>query len=151
MHQYETILIIDPNIESEASEALVDNVKNLITNDGGVISKTENWGKKKLAYEIKGNKDGLYVLLRYEANPNLIQRLERYFVLNEQIIKYLTVRAEKLPEPRQKEISIRKFEEEEEDFIQEDFEYESDDEDMDEDVDSEDEDSEFEYYEEDEE
>ncbi len=139
MHQYETILIINPNNESDAVETLVDNVKNLITNDGGAISKTENWGRKKLAYEIKGNKDGIYILLRYEANPTLIQRLERYFVLNEQIIKYLTVRAEKLPEPRQKEISIRKFEEEEEEeFAQEDYDFEDDDID---------EDSEFEYYE----
>ncbi len=139
MHQYETILIINPNNESDAVEALVDNVKNLITNDGGAISKTENWGRKKLAYEIKGNKDGIYILLRYEANPTLIQRLERYFVLNEQIIKYLTVRAEKLPEPRQKEISIRKFEEEEEEeFAPEDYDFEDDDID---------EDSEFEYYE----
>lgn len=143
MHQYETILIINPNNESEAIEKLVENVKSLITNDGGVISKTEDWGRKKLAYEIKGNKEGIYILLRYEANPTLIQRLERYFVLNEQIIKYLTVRAEKLPEPRQKEISIRKFEEEEEEeFMQEDFDYEGDDVD---------EDSEFEYYEEDDE
>lgn len=120
MNQYETIVVINPNVESESVEKIIGDIEELMSGDGGKVTKLENWGKRRLAYEVKGNKDGIYVLLNFEAEPKLIQRLERYFILNEQIIKYMTVRAENLPEPRRREVSRRKFDEEDE-FLQKDF------------------------------
>jgi len=139
LNKYETIVIINANAETETVDKIIADLQNLITSDesGGKISKLENWGKKKLAYEIKRNKEGVYVLIDYELDPKFIQRFERYCILNEQVLKFMTVRAEDLPEPRKKEISKAKFEDDG-DFIQprftnyddddDDFSYDDDDE-----------------------
>jgi len=133
LNKYETIIIINPNAETEIVDKITTDVQNLITGDGGegTVTKLENWGKKKLAYDIKRNKEGVYVLVDYDLDPKLVQRLERYFSLNEQIIKYMTVRAEDIPEPRKKEIS-KIAREENDDFIKPGFvNYDDDDDDDD--------------------
>ena len=99
MNQYETIIIIDPNIEAEDVEGIVDEVQNLISGSGGEEIKVDKWGKRRLAYEVMGNRDGIYVLINYTAESEFVRRLARYCGLTEQIIKYMTVRAEVLPEP----------------------------------------------------
>lgn len=98
MNKYETIFITDPDIASENVDEIIEEVQNLISGSGGEVEKLDNWGKKRLAYEVRGNKDGNYVLISFNADPQFIQRLERYYGLTEQIIKHMTVRAEKLPE-----------------------------------------------------
>ena len=98
MNRYETIFIIDPNVETEDAEGIIEDVQNLISGSGGQVSKVDNWGKRRLAYEVKGNRDGIYVLVRFESDPQFIQRLARYYGLTEQVIKYMTVRADDLPE-----------------------------------------------------
>jgi small subunit ribosomal protein S6 len=100
LNKYETIFIISPDAESEVVERIIDQVQNLISEGGGVVTKVDNWGKKRLAYEVRGNKDGIYVIVTLEAGPQIIPNLARYYGLDEQIIKYMTVRAEKIPEPR---------------------------------------------------
>ena len=99
MNQYETIIIIDPNVEEENAEGIIDEVHNLISGSGGEEIEVDRWGKKRLAYEVLGNRDGIYVLINYNAEPEFVRRLARYCELTEQIIKYMTVRAEDLPEP----------------------------------------------------
>lgn len=98
LNQYETVIIVNPNAEEEVVERITNDVQELITSSGGVISKVDNWGKRRLAYEVQKNRDGIYVLINFEAEPELIQRLARYYGLDEQVIKYMTVRAEDLPE-----------------------------------------------------
>ena len=110
MNKYETVLIIDPNAESGDIERIMEDVQNLISGSGGEVIKVDRWGKKRLAYEVKGNRDGYYGLINFEAEPQFIQRLGRYYGLTDQVIKYMTVRAGKLSEPR------RKADEDEEDF-----------------------------------
>ena len=87
MNQYETVIIVNPNAEEEVVERITNDVQELISSSGGVISKVDNWGKRRI-----------YVLINFEAEPELIQRLARYYGLDEQVIKYMTVRAEDLPE-----------------------------------------------------
>ena len=101
MNQYETIIIIDPNVEEENIEGIIDEVQNLISGSGGEEIKVDKWGKRRLAYEVQGNRDGIYVLIDYMAESEFIRRLARYCGLTEQIIKYMTVRAENLPEPEE--------------------------------------------------
>lgn len=116
MNKYETIIIIDPNAEKDVVDKIISDVIGIISDDGvGIITKNDNWGKKKLAYEIKGNKEGIYVLIDYETTSQKIQRLERYCSLSEIVLKSMTVRAEDLPEPRQREITKPTFEDEDED------------------------------------
>jgi len=141
LNKYETIIIINPNADTETVDKITTELQNMITGDGtgGVITKLENWGKRKLAYDIKRNKEGIYVLLDYETDPKIIQRIERYCILSEPIIKHMTVRAEDIPEPRTKEITKPIFDEDEDDFTQVDFkDYDEDEEDIDYDDDEED-------------
>ena len=134
MNKYETVIIVDPNTEAEVVERITNDVKEIITNSGGTIDKVDNWGKKRLAYEVQGNRDGIYVLINFESDPNLIQSLARSYGLTEQIIKYMTVRAENLPEistEARKKADDEDDEDDESSFDDEDEDDEEDDDDED--------------------
>ena len=68
-------------------------IRDRINNDGKV-EKVEELGKKRLAYEVKKNKEGYYVVINFEANPELISELERNYRIMDEVIKFITVRAE---------------------------------------------------------
>ena len=125
MNQYETIFIIDPNLVSESVESIIEDVQNLISGSGGEVTKVDRWGKKRLAYEVKGHKDGNYVVINFESDPQFIQRLGRYYGLTEQIIKNMTVRAEDLPEIKGRS-DKDKDEDEDDEFSYEDSEIDDD-------------------------
>ena len=90
MHKYETIIIINPNADEDKVKTLTDRYSDMI-NKEGKIEKVDNVGKKKLAYEVKKNSEGIYVVFYYEANPSLIAELERNFRITDDVIKYLTI------------------------------------------------------------
>jgi len=90
MHKYETVIIINPNAEEDTVKTLTDRYSDMI-NKEGKIEKVDNLGKKKLAYEVKKNAEGIYVVFYYEANPSLIAELERNFRITDDVIKYLTI------------------------------------------------------------
>ena len=69
LNQYETVIIIDPNAEEEVVERITNDVQELISSSGGVITKVDNWGKRRLAYEVQRNRDGIYVLINFESEP----------------------------------------------------------------------------------
>ncbi len=91
MNKYETVFIINPNVEEEGIKALVDKFSNVINNDGKVES-VENLGKKKLAYEVKKNSEGTYMLINFEAAPSLVAELERVYRITDEVIKFIVVR-----------------------------------------------------------
>ena len=93
MNKYESVIIINPNLENESIKGLIDKFSSLINTDGKVDS-VEEIGKKKLAYEIKKNKEGYYVLYKFEANPNLISELERVYRITDEVIKFIVVKEE---------------------------------------------------------
>ena len=93
MNKYESVIIINPNLEEEAIKTLTEKFSNLINTDGNVSS-VEELGKKKLAYEINKNKEGYYVVYKFEANPNLIQELERVYRITDEVIKFIVVKEE---------------------------------------------------------
>ena len=86
MNKYESVIIINPNLESEAIKALIEKISNLINNNGKVSS-VEEIGKKKLAYEIKKNKEGYYIIIKFEANPEFISELERVYRITDEVMK----------------------------------------------------------------
>ena len=92
MQLYESIFIIHPELREEEVEEQTKRVENLITRLGGEISKTERWGKKRLAYAVNKHRYGFYVLMRLRANPGVLQELERHYRLTEAIIKSLVIR-----------------------------------------------------------
>lgn len=93
MNKYESVIIINPNLEEEAIKALIEKISNLINTDGKVSS-VEEVGKKKLAYEIKKNKEGFYVVFKFEANPELITELERVYRITDEVIKFIVIKEE---------------------------------------------------------
>ena len=91
MNKYETVFIINPNLEDDAIKALIEKFSKLINNDGKVEEVSE-MGKKRLAYEIKKNKEGYYVSINFEAKPELIEELERIYRITDEIIKFIVVK-----------------------------------------------------------
>ncbi len=91
MNKYETVFIINPSIEDDGVKALIEKFSNLINNDGKV-EEVKELGKKKLAYEIKKNKEGNYVAINFEANPELIKELERVYRITDEVIKFIVVK-----------------------------------------------------------
>ena len=94
MNKYESVIIIDPNCTDEAVKALEEKVTGLI-NENGKVESVENMGKKKLAYEIKKNKEATYLLFNFEAKPGSIAELERNYRITDEILKFIVVRKEK--------------------------------------------------------
>ena len=91
MNKYESVIIINPNVEETALKALIEKFQTLINTDGKVEQVNE-LGKKKLAYEIKKNKEGYYVVYDFEANPGLIAELERNYRITDEVIKFIVVK-----------------------------------------------------------
>jgi small subunit ribosomal protein S6 len=100
LNEYETIFIIRPDVETEDVDRITQQVQDLISDNGGVVTRVNNWGKKRLAYEVAGNRDGIYVIINLEAEPQIVPALGRYYGLDEQIIKHMTIKAENLLESR---------------------------------------------------
>lgn len=92
MRKYETMYIIKPDIEQEITKELVEKFQNIITDNGGEIEKLTETGKRRLAYEINDYKEGYYVLVNFQAEPNAIEELERVFRITENVIRYLIIK-----------------------------------------------------------
>lgn len=91
MNKYESIIIINPNVDEEGMKALISRFTDLINSDGKV-EKVDELGKKKLAYEVKKNEEGFYVVFYFEANTNLIAELERNYRITDEVIKFMTIK-----------------------------------------------------------
>lgn len=93
MNKYESVVIINPSLEAEAIKALISKISDLI-NTNGKVDSVEELGNKKLAYEIKKNKEGYYVIFKFEAKPELITELERVYRITDEVIKFIVVKEE---------------------------------------------------------
>ena len=93
MNKYESVIIINPNVDEEGIKTLVKKFTDLINNDGK-LEKADELGLKKLAYEVRKNKEGYYVVFYFEANPDLITELERNYRITDEVIKFMTIRVE---------------------------------------------------------
>jgi small subunit ribosomal protein S6 len=91
MNKYETVFIINPNVEEAGIKELVQKFSDVINNDGKVEEVNE-MGKRKLAYEIKKNKEGYYVVIDFEGNPDVIKELERVYRITDNVMKFITIR-----------------------------------------------------------
>ena len=111
--QYEVVFIVDPTADEEVSR-LTDAFTQIVTDQGGTITKAETMGKRQLAYEIDHHKDGTFVLLEIEGSGREIAELERRMRVNDRVLRYLTVRvdedrrrAEKLKDRRARKAAKR--------------------------------------------
>ena len=90
MNKYESVVIINPAVDEEAKKALIQKLTDVINNDGKV-EKVDDLGKRKLAYEIKKNKEAYYVVFDFEANQASITEIERIFRITDDVIKFITI------------------------------------------------------------
>ncbi len=92
MNKYEAMYIVTPEMEDEAIKGVIEKFSGIITANGGEIEKTDEWGRKKLAYPIDYKTEGYYVLVNFAADPELPRELERNFRNDESILRYMVVR-----------------------------------------------------------
>ena len=92
MRRYETIFIVPADLLEDETNALIDRYRSLFIKNKGIVVKVEKWGKRKLAYEIKKQIRGFYVLMDLVSEHAAITELERNFKIDDKILKFLTVK-----------------------------------------------------------
>lgn len=95
MTSYEALFIVRPEIDEADLEKVVGRVEDVVKSNDGTIVESQVWGKKRLAYEVKGHTEGIYVKLNFDAPPKVVERLQDHFRLNEDVIRDLVVRDER--------------------------------------------------------
>jgi small subunit ribosomal protein S6 len=94
MHQYELMVILDPEIDERTVAPSLDKFLNVIRNDGGTVDKVDIWGRRKLAYEIKKKAEGIYAVVDFTAEPATTKELDRQLNLSEAVMRTPVLRAE---------------------------------------------------------
>jgi len=98
MSLYESVFIARQEISAQQVEALADTYESVIKDYGGSVEKRENWGLRSLAYKIKKNRKGHYILFNIDAPADALHEMERQMRLNEDVLRYLTLRVDELEE-----------------------------------------------------
>ncbi|MBX6323307.1 MAG: 30S ribosomal protein S6, partial [Rhodospirillaceae bacterium] len=98
MSFYENVFIARQDLSGAQAEALADHFAEILSQNGGTVTKREYWGLRTLAYRIKKNRKGHYVLLNLDAPAAAVQEMERNMRLHEDVLRHLTVRVDELEE-----------------------------------------------------
>jgi small subunit ribosomal protein S6 len=93
-HQYELMVILDPEIDERTVAPSLDKFLNVIRNDGGTIDKVDIWGRRRLAYEIKKKTEGIYAVVNFTAESAATDELDRQLGLSEAVLRTKVLRAE---------------------------------------------------------
>ncbi len=92
MNKYEVLYIIKPDVEDEPRAQLIARFADVITNNGGEIEQTDEWGKRKFAYPINYIEEGYYVLVNFKAEPGFPAELERNFRITENVLRFIIIK-----------------------------------------------------------
>ena len=98
LNLYEGMYIISATLSDDARRKALDKIQNGITQKGGEILKVHDQGRRKLAYEIDGHREGHYFVLYFNANPSIISELWQEYHLNEDLVRFITLRTEEVME-----------------------------------------------------
>jgi len=113
---YESAVLINAALDDDQIQTQVSRIKEAIISNEGEIKEVEDWGRKRLAYPINKSKLGYYVFYRYKAENTTVSKLERMFNLDEQILRYLTIKLDDVAleylEKKQKDAALKLEEEE---------------------------------------
>jgi small subunit ribosomal protein S6 len=101
MRRYEVVFIVHPDLTDEELKAVADRYGELIAAQKGTVIKTEDWGRRKLAYDIKKQSKGAYFLIDFYGSGNMIKEIERNFNIDDKILKFLTVKTKDPFDPAQ--------------------------------------------------
>ena len=92
MNKYELALVVSAKIEDDARAAVVAKAQEYVTRAGGVVSEVEEWGKKKLAYEVQKQSEGFYYFIQFEAESNVPAIIEQDVRIMDNVLRFLCVR-----------------------------------------------------------
>ena len=94
MSKYELALVVNAKIEDEAREAVVEKAKGYVARYGGTVTEGEDWGKKRLAYEVQKMREGFYYFIQFEADATCPAEVERHVRIMDNVMRYLVVKKE---------------------------------------------------------
>ncbi|NLK08539.1 MAG: 30S ribosomal protein S6 [Firmicutes bacterium] len=92
MRPYEMMLVLQPDLEEEVADALLERLSGVITGEGGTLDNIDKWGKRRLAYEVNGFTEGFYVVIDFQAEPATASELERIVKIANGVIRHLLIR-----------------------------------------------------------
>ncbi len=92
MRAYEVMVILDPSLEERTVGPSLDKYLNVIRKDGGSVESVDVWGRRRMAYEIKKNQEGIYAVVSLTAEPDSVKELDRQLTLNESILRTKVIR-----------------------------------------------------------
>jgi small subunit ribosomal protein S6 len=92
MRSYEIVFIVKPDFSEEDLDKLIAQMEGVVTNTGGSVQSVDKWGRRRLAYEVRGVREGHYVMFTIDSNPPTLREFERVLKVTEPVIKFLTVR-----------------------------------------------------------
>ncbi len=94
MRDYEVVYILQPDLEESALKGVMEKISGWITDSGGTVSKVDTWGKKHMAYAIRKQREGYYVLMNVKMAPSYARELERNLQFLEPVMRFLVTTAE---------------------------------------------------------
>ncbi|BFV58036.1 small subunit ribosomal protein S6 [Kitasatospora gansuensis] len=92
MRHYELMLILDPSVEERAVAPLIENFLNVVRTGGGKVEKIDTWGRRRLAYEINKQSEGIYSVIDLKATPEVVKELDRQLSLSESVLRTKVLR-----------------------------------------------------------
>jgi small subunit ribosomal protein S6 len=94
MRAYEVMVILDPSLEERTIEPSLDKYLNVIRKDGGSVENVDVWGRRRLAYEVKKNAEGIYAIITLSAEPATVKEIDRQLTLNESVLRTKVLRSD---------------------------------------------------------
>lgn len=91
MNSYETIMLLSSKVDDDARKEVYENIKNYL-NENGTIIKTEELGKRKMAYEVRGESEAYYYVIEFDSNSECVYELERQYRITDEVIKFMTIK-----------------------------------------------------------
>ena len=91
MKAYEALIILDPALSEDDRGAAIKRITDLVTDNGGSLDNIDEWGKRKLAYEINKQTEGDYILVEFHAQPAAIDEIDRVLSIADQVVRFITV------------------------------------------------------------
>jgi small subunit ribosomal protein S6 len=92
LRAYEVMVILDPDLEERTVAPSLDTYLNVVRKDGGSVEKVDVWGRRRLAYEVNKNTEGIYAVIELQAEPATVKELDRQLTLNESVLRTKVIR-----------------------------------------------------------
>jgi small subunit ribosomal protein S6 len=95
MRKYECTYILDPGLSDEEQQPLMERFQNLVAENGGAVENVDKWERRRLAYEVKGKREGVYVVMNFSGEPSTEAELGRILGITDGVLRHIVVRTDK--------------------------------------------------------